>query len=196
MEGVSVIIGITGGHGSGKTSFALSYAAGFGREGLYLSTLHTSLPDGMPDSSRCRWQHLQAGEELPGLLHRINEESNLFRAERRVVVVDSVTSYLAGVHAQLWKKRPEGDNEEYDAIYIEEIAAARKLLQEALFAFQGKLFLITNDPPAYTPFTDPKEQSYIIEHAALNRELARRSHQWFRLESGMPEEVSARRFRG
>lgn len=191
-----MIIGITGGHGSGKTSFALSYAAGFGREGLYLSTLHTSLPDGMPDSSRCRWQHLQAGEELPGLLHRINEESNLFRAERRVVVVDSVTSYLAGVHAQLWKKRPEGDNEEYDAIYIEEIAAARKLLQEALFAFQGKLFLITNDPPAYTPFTDPKEQSYIIEHAALNRELARRSHQWFRLESGMPEEVSARRFRG
>ncbi|NGP57761.1 adenosylcobinamide-phosphate guanylyltransferase [Paenibacillus thiaminolyticus] len=191
-----MIIGITGGHGSGKTSFALSYAAGFGREGLYLSTLHTSLPDGMPDSSRCRWQHLQAGEELPGLLHRINEESNLFRAERRVVVVDSVTSYLAGVHAQLWKKRPEGDNEEYDAIYIEEIAAARKRLQEALFAFQGKLFLITNDPPAYTPFTDPKEQSYIIEHAALNRELARRSHQWFRLESGMPEEVSARRFRG
>lgn len=191
-----MIIGITGGHGSGKTSFALSYAAGFGREGLYLSTLHISLPDGMPDSSRCRWQHLQAGEELPGLLHRINEESNLFRAERRVVVVDSITSYLAGVHAQLWKKRPEGDNEEYDAIYIEEIVAARKRLQEALFAFQGKLFLITNDPPAYTPFTDPKEQSYIIEHAALNRDLARRSHQWFRLEAGMPEEVSARRFRG
>lgn len=194
-----MIIGITGGHGSGKTSFALSYAAGFGREGLYLTTSHTSLPDVLPDLTHCRWQHLSAGEELPGLLHRINEESNLFRAERRVVVVDSATSYLTGVHAQLWNKRPDGDNgenKEQDAIYIEGIAAARKRLKDALLAFQGKLFLITNDPPAYTPFTDPKERSYIIEHAALNREIARRSHQWFRLEAGRPEEVSARKFRG
>lgn len=191
-----MIIGITGGHGSGKTSFALSYAVGFGREGLYLTTSHTILPDGMPDSPRCRWQHLSAGEELPGILHRINEESNLFRAERRVVVVDSATSYLAGVHAQLWKKRPDVANQDDDAIYREEIAAARKRLQDALLAFQGKLFLITNDPPAYTPFTDPKERSYIIEHAALNREMARRSYQWFRLEAGVPEEVSSRRFRG
>ncbi|MCY9516681.1 bifunctional adenosylcobinamide kinase/adenosylcobinamide-phosphate guanylyltransferase [Paenibacillus apiarius] len=188
-----MIIGVTGGAGSGKTPFALKYAATFGREGLYVVTHATPLPDAMPAPPHFTWQTIHTEYSLPAVLHRINEESNLYRAERRVLVIDSLTSYLCAAHQRFMQEHAGSIS---DGDYMEMITAAREELQHALLSFQGKVFVITDEPPGYTAFTDRKERCYITQHAALNLELARRSHQWFRLTAGIPEELSATRFRG
>ncbi|MCE5172012.1 bifunctional adenosylcobinamide kinase/adenosylcobinamide-phosphate guanylyltransferase [Paenibacillus profundus] len=188
-----MIIGVTGSAGNGKTPFALKYAATFGREGLYVVTHDTPLPAAMPAPPHFTWKTIHTEFALPAVLHRINEESNLYRADRRVLVIDSLTSYLCAAHQRFME---EHDGSIDDGDYMELMTAAREELQNALLSFQGKVFVITNEPPGYTPFTDPKERCYITQHAALNLELARRSHQWFRLNAGIPEELSARRFRG
>lgn len=187
-----MIIGVTGSTGSGKTSFAMHYAATFGREGFYMTTRRTPLPDELPAPPHFTWQTIDTECALPEVLHRINKQSNMYRADRRVLVIDSVTSYLHGAHEQIVE---EMDNKQDLAEYAARLTAARMELQEALFIFQGKLFIITNEPPGYTPFTNPLEVEYIVQHAALNRELVKRSTQWFRMTSGIPEDISAKRKR-
>lgn len=187
-----MIIGVTGSTGSGKTSFALHYAATFGHEGFYMTTQGTSPPDELPAPPHFTWQTIDTEYALPEVLHRINEQSNMFRADRRVLVIDSVTSYLCGVHKKIMDDL--GNKQDHTA-YTARLTAARMELQEALFIFQGKLFIITNEPPGYTPFTNQLEVEYIVQHAALNRELVKRSSQWFRMTSGIPEDISAKRKR-
>lgn len=152
----------------------------------------TSLLNDLPAPPHFTWQTIATEYALPKVLHRINGQSNLYRADRRVLVIDSVTSYIFDAH----KKMVEGNKKSGCVLkvaeYAEWLTEVRLSLQEALFAFQGKLFVITNELPCFTPFTDPLEIEYVVQHHALNRELMKRSMKWFRMTSGRPEEMSAR----
>lgn len=184
-----MIISITGGIRSGKTSFALHYAATFGWEGIYITTHGASLPDGLPTLPHFTWQTITAQYTLPEVLHRINKQSNLYRADQRVLVVDSVTSYLFATHEQI----VEGNKNKCElklAEYTKWLTEVRMSLQEALFTFQDKLFVITNELSGFTPFTDPFEIEYVVQHSALNRELVKQSAKSFYMISGRPKEMS------
>lgn len=117
-----MIIGVTGGNGSGKTSFALYYATTYGREGFYVITRGTPLLDDLPAPPHFTWQMIDTKYALPDVLHRINEQSNMYRADRRVLVVDSVTSHLCCTHERIM----DGLEDKLDyAEYVARLTAAR-----------------------------------------------------------------------
>ncbi|WP_232278780.1 bifunctional adenosylcobinamide kinase/adenosylcobinamide-phosphate guanylyltransferase [Paenibacillus sp. 481] len=186
------MIGIIGSTGSGKTSFALHYASTFGREGLYVITNRTIVPEALPEVSLMSWKTVETDHLLPSMLHRINNGSNLFRADRRVLVIDSLSSYFISWHEALLEEQGECDS----SAYAEHVATARLALEEAILSFQGKLFLITNEAPLITPFMSKQEQSFARELAKLNAVVLRRCDQLFRMTAGIPQELTSLRFRG
>lgn len=173
-----MIIGVTGHVNSGKTSFILRYAMSFGREGIVIAVGEAAHAVPLPESDIFRWKCLDSNIDLPRLLNRINRESNIFRADRRVVVVRSVSKYLDACHAQLIHEGVSID------IYKERMFSYRKQLQQAIQAFQGQLFMITNEPASLTPFMSEQERCYHMELAAINRAIAVWSHKWLYMSAG------------
>ena len=95
---------VIGGIACGKSAFADELALAVGREGIRLSC--PSFPGGeaaipvLSDSPGFYRTRSEADETLPGKIEAINMESNFFRAERRVVVVDSLSGWLRASFAR------------------------------------------------------------------------------------------------
>ncbi|MGZ9583439.1 bifunctional adenosylcobinamide kinase/adenosylcobinamide-phosphate guanylyltransferase [Paenibacillus marinisediminis] len=181
-----MIIGVTGHVGSGKTSYILRYAASFGREGLVVTVGHALLPVDLPGNGSFRWKTVTSDIELPAVLERINRESNLFRADRRVVVIKSVADYLASCHRLIMQ------TEAGIEVYRERMSAYREQLENAAFSYQGMLFIVSNEPASLTPFMSDQERCFHEQLAAFNRHAAKHSHQWFWMSSGMAIELRSR----
>ncbi|MCR8843809.1 bifunctional adenosylcobinamide kinase/adenosylcobinamide-phosphate guanylyltransferase [Paenibacillus sp. SC116] len=188
-----MIIGVTGHVASGKTSFVLRYAASFGREGLFVMVGSSSSPEheAFEGERGFRWKTVKADTLLPQVMDVINRESNVFRADRRVVVIDGADRYFTAVHEQLSEQQYLSD-EQYEQFMYEK----RLLLEYAVSSYQGKLFVVTGDPGTITPFMTKRERCYHMQLAQFNRVLAEQSHQWFRMSAGLVHELRGNKFRG
>ena len=184
-----MIIGATGHTGSGKTSFILRCAVSFGREGIVVLTgqENKNKEVQLPEPNGFHWKTVTADIELPALLDRINRESNVFRADRRVVVVKGVSGYLSACHSLL----QQAGAGLYD--YKERMNAYRTQLERAVLSYQGMLLIITDEPASITPFMSEQECCYHKELAAFNRNVAKHSHQWFWVSSGMAVDLRERK---
>ncbi|MDR6726613.1 adenosylcobinamide kinase/adenosylcobinamide-phosphate guanylyltransferase [Paenibacillus amylolyticus] len=175
-----MLITVTGGIGSGKTKFALGYAAEISREGIYLSTGdHEAI---IPEFPSAHYRVIEAGngQHLTEVIHQINRESNLFLADRRIVIVDSLTSWMvAGFRA----------NDDLDEQRVE----TQRLL-DAMLSYQGKMLVITNEMHGLLNPTE-EERIFAARMASVNRALQAHSEQVYMLVSGLAMELKARSVR-
>lgn len=181
MEGGSgLLITVTGGIGSGKTRFALKYAAQISREGVYLSTGdHDPV---IPELPSAHYRAIQAGNglRLAELVTQINRESNLFLADQRIVIIDSLTSWMAaGFRAA----------EDLDQQRME-----TQHLLDALLSYQGKILVITNEMHG-SLYPSEKERIFAARMASVNRILQTHAEQMYMLVSGLVIDLKAQQVR-
>lgn len=186
---------VTGGTGSGKSAYAGRLAESLGREAILLSC--QSWPPLGADSGggsesvanerpaargrRFEWTRLPADEECASALHRINLDSNPYRAERRVLVLDSLSGWLR--HRVLEASRAGEE---------ERTAAAASALLAALLAFEGIVIVVSEEAAAGWA-ADRWERFYIRLLAEANRRLADASHTIYRLTFGFAEAIRGER---
>jgi len=187
-----MVITVMGTAASGKTDFAVGYAAAWGKEGIYLVTE----PAGqaiIPDRTKARppgeedspfaWTTIEAAYDLSHLIEQINRDSNFFRAYRRVLVIDNLASWL-----HYWMENGAAGD-------MEALQAKTEQLLVEIGSFQGKMIIVTHET-AGLPFvrmTEP-ERIYYKFLGDMNRRLAAISREMFVLTAGIPVEVKAKRF--
>ncbi|CAI6046175.1 bifunctional adenosylcobinamide kinase/adenosylcobinamide-phosphate guanylyltransferase [Cohnella sp. JJ-181] len=199
---------VTGGTGSGKSAYARRLAESLGREAIAFTCpawpprrTGESAGSGLsPSDDRLRrgpaadargtasgrrgfsWTHVPADGDCAQALHRVNLDSNPYRAERRTLVLDSLSGWLR--HRVLERSPDDGT--------MEETAAAAGELLTALLEFEGILIVVTEEAAAGLVF-DPRERTYIRLLAESNQRLAAASHTIYRLSYGMAETVRGER---
>lgn len=179
---------ITGGIGSGKSSFALRYATGFGREGIRIVTLRPGNNDEQPMPASIPWQIIETEQSMPEVLNLLNLKSNPFRADRRVIVADSLAMDLYRViEAVSQAMEEESSLERYLSECVDEIV-------NAVTSYQGMLFVITNELNSWDEKIVWKRLFYKWL-AIMNRRIAAKSDQVFLLTAGIAVEITSKRVR-
>ncbi|QJD87565.1 bifunctional adenosylcobinamide kinase/adenosylcobinamide-phosphate guanylyltransferase [Cohnella herbarum] len=190
---------ITGGIGSGKSAFADELAYVVGREGIRLSCppfpemlieaaikgtdMDTEMgSDIRPDFP---WTRSDADETLAKKLNAINLDSNFYRADRRVVVIDSLSGWLRGVYRRIEAQLPEAE---------ERIEAEWREALEAILAFQGRVIVVTEELSAGLSM-NVREQGYAYRLANANRKLMESSEIVYRMTAGMATELKGYRLK-
>lgn len=182
---------ITGGVCSGKSAFADELARSVGREGIRLSC--PSFPqwntlDQQEDKDgreHFPWVFMDADDTLANKLNAINLESNIFRADRRVIVLDSLSGWLRCMY-----HRAESDNPDEEA----RIDAAWQEVIASITSFQGKMIVVTEDITAGLSMS-LQEQGYAFRLASANRKLLDISTTLYRMTAGMATEVKGYRLK-
>ncbi|MBR2566422.1 MAG: bifunctional adenosylcobinamide kinase/adenosylcobinamide-phosphate guanylyltransferase [Paenibacillus sp.] len=165
-----MLIMVTGGLGSGKTRFALKYAAQLTQEGVYLSTGdHDPV---IPELPSAHYRAIQAGKgsKLADVVIQINRESNLFLADQRILIVDSLTSWMAAS----FKATEDLDQQRMET----------QRLMDALLSYQGKILVITNEMHASLNPSE-EERVFAARMASVNRILQTHAEKMFMLVSGL-----------
>ncbi|OXS53890.1 hypothetical protein B1A99_28755 [Cohnella sp. CIP 111063] len=204
---------VIGGIGCGKSAFADELGLAVGREGIRLSC--PSFPLGEPPivpgetgESRFYKTRSEADETLPGKINAINLESNFFRAERRVVVVDSLSGWLRASFARSAGRgkgvgfkaeqttevngAEPGRGTEIDGAGIEAVRWRETI--DAILAFEGRIIVVTEEPAAgLNP--SPGELEYARRLAEANRELLQASRSVYRMTAGMAMELKGYRMK-
>ncbi|MFB5674627.1 bifunctional adenosylcobinamide kinase/adenosylcobinamide-phosphate guanylyltransferase, partial [Paenibacillus terreus] len=183
-----MLIMVTGGIGTGKTKFALSMAARLAREGIYISAPGRTAAG--TSAAACElppsYHRIIVDQEmpLPNVLEHLNLESNIFRADRRIVIVDSITGCLkeefgSGPLQQAERRRLE-------------VKAER--LSDKLLNYQGMLLVITNE---VYPMLHPGEEEALFSRliSRLNMEMAARADKVFQLTAGLAVDLKERSLR-
>ncbi|MFB5760309.1 bifunctional adenosylcobinamide kinase/adenosylcobinamide-phosphate guanylyltransferase [Paenibacillus medicaginis] len=183
-----MLIMVTGGLGAGKTRFALSMATRLAREGIYISApgrLAAGASAGgceLPPS----YHRISVDQEmpLPNVLEHLNLESNIFRADRRIVIVDSITGWLSDEFGS-------GSLEQAERRRLE--VKAERLLDN-LLNYQGMLLVITNE---ISSLLHPSEEEALFGRliSRLNMEMAARADRVFQLTAGLAVELKERSLR-
>lgn len=126
----------------------------------------------------------EADGTLPDKIDAINLESN-FRAERRVVVVDSLSGWLRASFARSAAQGTDDDAIGFDAAKWERTI-------QAILAFEGKIIAVTEEPgTGLAPSV--RELEYAGRLADANRVLLRASHAVYRVTAGMAVELKGYR---
>ncbi|MDI4644640.1 bifunctional adenosylcobinamide kinase/adenosylcobinamide-phosphate guanylyltransferase [Cohnella hashimotonis] len=196
---------VTGGTGSGKSAYARQLAESLGREAIGFNcpawpqidanpagkagaVSNTLAADAFADVKHASGRHGFAWTELPAdgscaqTLTRVNLDSNPYRAERRALVLDSLSGWLR--HRVLEDRPGEGEEERVSA-------EAGKLLG-ALLAFEGVVIVVTEEATAGLA-SEPRERAFIKLLAESNRRLAAASHTIYRLSFGIAEAIRGER---
>lgn len=180
---------ITGGVGSGKSAFAEELAFTLGREGIKLGcssfpALSRKVPTNRNElCADFNWTYLDADEALADKLTAINLESNVFRADRRVLVIDSLSGLLRRIIQSAAEESPD-DELHIDAIWQEMLSS--------ILSFQGKMIIVTEETAAGFSL-NLREQWYIYKLAVSNRVLSEASRIQYRLTAGVATEVKGYR---
>lgn len=176
---------ITGGVGCGKSAFAEELAFTHGREGIKLSCPPFPALNRLDNSESSKlqvdfnWTYSDAGSNLADKLKAINMESNVFRADRRVLVIDS----LSGVLRRVIQDTPSDSSDA--EVYIDVIWNE---LLSSILTFQGKIIVVTEETSAGFSL-DLREQWYTYKLAAVNRVLSEASSNQYRLTAGVATEI-------
>jgi adenosyl cobinamide kinase/adenosyl cobinamide phosphate guanylyltransferase len=198
-----VLIVVTGGIGSGKSQFAAETARTIGREAI--AAVCPAFPDeaGLTETRReaegsFSWLWIPADAELAGNIDKINRESNFFRADRRVLVVDSLSGWLRqAVHAAAFQGA-DFDAGGRSAVRFAEAAerceAALRGLTEALLAYEGNRVVVTEEACGGL-VRDPWERWYVRQLADTNRRLFDAADAVYRLTAGRAAELKGKRLK-
>jgi adenosyl cobinamide kinase/adenosyl cobinamide phosphate guanylyltransferase len=181
MEGGNgLLITVTGGIGSGKTRFALKYAAQMSREGVYLSTGdHDPV---IPELPSAHYRAIQVGNglKLAEVVTQINRESNLFLADQRILIVDSLTSWMAASFRE--------------ATDFHQQRMETQRLLDALLSYQGKILIITNEMHGSLRPSE-EERIFAARMASVNRILQTHAEQIYMLVSGLAIDLKGQQLR-
>ncbi|RUS45511.1 bifunctional adenosylcobinamide kinase/adenosylcobinamide-phosphate guanylyltransferase [Cohnella sp. AR92] len=213
---------VTGGVGCGKSAYAERWAASLGREAILLScpawpyeNHKASEADKRssirPSAVQAAWQEWEADESLSDRLDQINLRSNPFRADHRVIVLDSLSGWLRRsileARKEAYMAPPEEpprrgrrkrlpETEEVFALRAGKVARDFQAVVDALLRFHGRRIVVT-EQPALGLADDPWERWYARELAAANLRLAERCTEMRMIVSGTAMEIkSARTKRG
>ncbi|MFD2330014.1 bifunctional adenosylcobinamide kinase/adenosylcobinamide-phosphate guanylyltransferase [Cohnella sp. GCM10020058] len=200
---------VTGGTGAGKSAYARLLAESLGREAISFACPAWPLLDATqgagtgtdskagsdnqtadafadvkhtPGRRGFAWTQLPADGACAQTLTRVNLDSNPYRAERRALVLDSLSGWLR--HRVLEVRPGEVNNGG--------LAAEAGELLGALLAFEGVVIVVTEEASAGL-VPDPRERAYIKLLAESNRRLAAASHTIYRLSFGIAEAIRGER---
>jgi adenosylcobinamide kinase/adenosylcobinamide-phosphate guanylyltransferase len=185
----SMLVTITGGARSGKSSFAERYAAHVGPEGIYIATAQL-YDDEMRDraaqhrrdreTSGFSWTTVEEPYELAALLRAADREWG----EDKVVVVDCMTLWLSN-----WMLRCEEDgNGQKMAEKIDELVSS---LRNAA----GTVLLVTNEVGGGLVPEYPLGRLFRDLAGRLNQQLAAVSDRVFLVTAGIPVELKSQAYR-
>lgn len=186
---------IAGGIASGKSDYASRWAMSLAREAILLSCPafpgDGRGPQGFPSPEAMArtgfsLTEMPADAGLADTLNLINRESNIFRADRRVIVLDSLSGWL---RARVRQAKLQG-LEPADGAGTGS-GGLRDVL-DALLSFQGKRVVVTEEA-AVGLGEDPWERWYASGLAGAIRELAEESHAVYRLTAGMAVQLKGQR---
>lgn len=203
---------VTGGVGSGKSAFAEAWARAHGREAIKLvcpAWPYSDISGFAPEKDvplggdEPDWIRLPADRALADTLNRINLRSNPFRADRRVVVVDSLSGWLRQEIEEIRKPYPAPEAQkrskrgvpgvmpETEELFRERTAKLEASLREvvtALLDFLGKRIVVTEETPAGLA-RDPWERWYLRELSKANLQLASACDGMYRMTAGIAAEI-------
>ncbi|THF76082.1 bifunctional adenosylcobinamide kinase/adenosylcobinamide-phosphate guanylyltransferase [Cohnella fermenti] len=211
---------VTGGVGCGKSVYAERWAASLAREAILLScptwpNEREDLVGGRPDESalmeeeRVVWMRWKADEKLSDRIDQINLKSNPFRADNRVIVLDSLSGWLRRAVREVRQMtlppapaepprrgRPKRIPETEDLFALRTDRAGKEFRRvvDALLRYHGRSIVVT-EQPAPGLADDPWERWYARELAEANRRLAERSAELRMLVSGVAVEIRGPRMK-
>ncbi|WP_166242200.1 bifunctional adenosylcobinamide kinase/adenosylcobinamide-phosphate guanylyltransferase [Paenibacillus turpanensis] len=189
-----MVVLVTGGARSGKSSFAEKYAAKLGSEGIYVATAQAydeemqhriALHAKRRNEAGFPWLTVEKPFELAELLQQINKESNLFRFEKRVILVDCMTLWLSN-----WLLRFEHEEQCEEAV-MQKIERMCEVLRD----YQGPVVLVTNEV-GYGIVPEYKLGRRFRDLSGwMNQRLASISKEVFLVTAGIPIELKKQAYR-
>lgn len=202
-----MIVTVTGGARSGKSSFAEKFCMKQADSGLYIATaqafdeemrqrieLHRSQREG----SGFRWTTVEEPLKLAGLLtgtagtygtSTSSGESGSIKALAPVVLVDCLTLWLTNVLLAS-ESTEAGDGDISDAVELE-----IDRLVSAVAAYPGLLVMVTNEVGSGIVPEYPLGRIYRDYAGMLNRKMAEISDSVFLVTAGIPIELKSREYR-
>jgi len=178
-----LLVMITGGTGSGKTSFALQLATTFGQTGMWLVSRWPDKDREQVASSSYTWKIIETDPLLPEIIDTINVQSNPYTARNRVIVVDSIAVWLYG---EVKAASSQHLDEKTMSIHIEKRV---EQLVQSILAYQGAILVITNEMNSGWDETAAHLRLFHEWLPAVNARLAARSKQLYLLTSGIAVEL-------
>jgi len=178
-----LLVMITGGAGSGKTSFALQLATTFGHTGMWLVSRWPDKDKEQVASSSFVWKIIETDPLLPEIIDTINVQSNPYTARNRVLVIDSIAVWLYG------------EMKAASSLHVDEKAMMAHVEQrveelvQSILAYQGAILVITNEMNSGWDETTPHLRLFHHWLPAINARLAARCKQLYLLTSGIAVEL-------
>jgi len=178
-----LLVMITGGAGSGKTSFALQLASTLGKTGMWLVSRWPDKDKEQVAPSSFVWKIIETDPLLPEIIDTINVQSNPYTARNRVLVVDSIAVWLYGeVKAAAKLNLDEKDMKAHVEMRVEQLV-------QSILAYQGAILVITNEMNGGWDETVAYRRLFHEWLPAINERLAARSKQLYLLTSGIAVEL-------
>lgn len=188
------VVLVTGGARSGKSAFAETYAARFGKQGIYVATA-VLFDDEMKEraakhrktreEAAFAWKTIEEPLRLPELIEEIDFQYNVYRTGHTVVLVDCLTVWMTNV-LMPWENEP--DAEERCMERVDDLVTA-------LQRFQGTILLVTNEVGYGIVPETPLGRLFRDVSGRMNLKVAAVSDQVFLVTAGIPIELKSRAFR-
>lgn len=187
-----MVVLITGGAKSGKSSFAEKYAATLGPAGIYIATspvfddelrVRVQQHQERREMSAIRWDTIEEEYELNSVLKKLAHDAGL-RETGTVVLVDCLVLWLSN-----WLLRCEQD----DA--MERIKEQLEQLEMTLQTFPGTLLLVTNEVGYGIVPDNPLGRIFSDLAGIMNQRVAAVSDRVFLVTAGIPIELKSREFK-
>lgn len=181
-----MIVLVTGGAKSGKSSFAEQYAMHLSESAVYIATAQI-----YEEEMRARYVRHRERRERSGFAWETIEEPYELAAtlraapDHRTVLVDCLTLWASN---WLLMFEREADWENLVRLKIEELASA-------LSARQGTTILVTNEVGSGIVPEYPLGRYFRDAAGGMNQRLASLSDQVFLVTAGIPVELTSRAFR-
>lgn len=187
-----MIVLVTGGARSGKSTFAETYAARLGVLGVYIATSpvfdeelrervrrHRQRREQSPFS----WETHEIPYDLAGFLRGLSFEPAIGSGER-VVLVDCLTLWLSNWLLKFEQEQPmERTLEKVDE------------LVDVLRSFPGTIMLVSNEVGYGIVPDNPLGRMFRDAAGIMNQRVAEASDQVFLVTAGIPVELKSRAFR-
>ncbi|WP_419877198.1 bifunctional adenosylcobinamide kinase/adenosylcobinamide-phosphate guanylyltransferase [Brevibacillus centrosporus] len=186
-----MVVLITGGAKSGKSSFAEKYAARLGAKGIYIATspvFDEELEERVKQHQQRRaqaaipWDTIEEPHELNAILGELAAAAKLWE-EETVVVVDCLILWLSN-----WLLRFEQDRA------MERIEEQMALLVDTLRTFPGTLLLVTNEVGYGIVPEYPLGRLFRDLAGVMNQRIAAVCDRVFLVTAGIPVELKSREF--
>jgi adenosylcobinamide kinase/adenosylcobinamide-phosphate guanylyltransferase len=187
-----MLVLVTGGARSGKSSFAETYAAHLGGNGIYIATAQAYDEEMTARIGLHRQQREEAGfiwttiEEPLSLAETLLQLSS-GEHSRSVILVDCLTLWLSN---WLLRTEREVDVEEKLHAKLDELAYACRLFIE-----QGRHLLLVTNEVGYGLVPEYKlGRQFRDLSGRMNRQLANTAEQVFLVTAGIPVELKSLRY--